>query len=50
MRINYTAVLFEFKIFIFGGLNTKLEPNNLLETFNVTTYKWEVIQTKGKIK
>ena len=47
-RINYSAVLYDIKIYIFGGLNMLLEPLNILETYNLTTYKWEAIQTKGK--
>jgi hypothetical protein len=48
-RINYSAILLEFKIFIFGGLDTNLKCLNILDSFDVTTYKWEKVLTKGKI-
>lgn len=47
-RFNYTANLYGFKIHIFGGLNGNMELLDNLDTFDITTYKWENIKTKGK--
>ena len=48
-RINYSANLYGFKILIFGGLNENLQPLNVLDSFDVSTYRWEKLNTKGKI-
>ena len=32
----------------FGGLNEQMQPINSLDTFDVTTYRWEKLKTKGK--
>lgn len=47
-RINYTIQYYNLKIYIFGGLTSSMEPCNTLETFDMTTYRWERIVSKGK--
>lgn len=47
-RINYSLNIADHKLYFFGGMNYELEPLNSLETYNLLTYKWESIQTKGK--
>lgn len=48
-RINYTVNLHQFHMLYFGGLNAEnMTPINVLDSFNILTYKWEVIKTKGK--
>lgn len=47
-RINYSLNIADHKLYFFGGINSELEPLNDLETFNLLTYKWDSIQTKGK--
>lgn len=34
---------------MFGGLNECMQPLNVLDSFDVSTYKWEKIACKGKI-
>jgi hypothetical protein len=46
-RINYTCNLYGFRILLFGGLNENLKAQNILETFDISTYRWEKIVTKG---
>ena len=48
-RLNYTVNLYQFNLLFFGGLQADtLTPLNVLDSFNITTYKWEIIKTKGK--
>ena len=48
-RLNYTVNLYQFKLLFFGGLQAEtLTPLNVLDSFDITTYKWELIKTKGK--
>lgn len=37
----------EYSIYVFGGLSDRLVPLNTLEAFQVNTYQWEQIKTKG---
>ncbi|EAR84333.1 kelch motif protein (macronuclear) [Tetrahymena thermophila SB210] len=48
-RINYSATLFQFKIYMFGGLNENNQPTNAFDTFDISTYKWEKVLTQGKV-
>ncbi len=47
-RINYTVNIYDYKMIFFGGLDFNLNPLNHIEAFNLLTYKWEKIDTKGK--
>jgi len=47
-RINYTVNLYDFRLIFFGGMDFSLTPLNHIEAFNLLTYKWEKIETKGK--
>lgn len=48
-RINYTVNQYNYKIIFFGGLNELVQPINSIDTFDITTYRWEKLKTKGKI-
>lgn len=48
-RINYSATLAGFKIYLLGGLNENNQPTNALEAFDITTYRWEKLITTGKV-
>ncbi|EGR34231.1 kelch repeat protein [Ichthyophthirius multifiliis] len=48
-RINYSAVIYMFKIYIFGGLNDNNQPTNMFDSFDISTYKWEKVSTSGKL-
>jgi len=47
-RINYSAVAYKNKIYLFGGLNDHSSPINTLEVFDATTYRWSLVKTFGK--
>lgn len=48
-RVNYSINYYLLKIIIFGGIKVDtMEPLNILDSFDITTYKWETIKTKGK--
>jgi len=48
-RINYTMNLHQFKLLFFGGIQVEtMTPLNILDSFDILTYRWELIKTKGK--
>eukprot|EP01017_Pseudomicrothorax_dubius_P039877 TRINITY_DN6174_c0_g1_i1.p1 TRINITY_DN6174_c0_g1~~TRINITY_DN6174_c0_g1_i1.p1 ORF type:complete len:427 (-),score=67.11 TRINITY_DN6174_c0_g1_i1:11-1291(-) len=51
-RFLYSGVIPEkdtFRLFLFGGLDLyTMEPLDTLEAFDVSTFRWETISTKGR--
>jgi len=48
-RVNHTVSVNpnDLKLYFFGGLNYEMECLNSIEVYNLETYQWEKIETKG---